>query len=212
MPKDLRVMLADDHPLMLKGIRAALVSEENIEIVAEANDGVTMQDLCRQHLPDILIMDINMPGPGFQERIAYVQALEANIKVLILSAFNDPVYVQAVIKAGVEGYILKDEVSETLAVAIRTIAKGSRYFGQKIIKVLADFDYKADAFIHLTSREKEVLAMVAKGLNNKAIAEELAISDQTVRNYVSTLYDKLGISSRVELVLWSKRHGLGKES
>ena len=202
-----RVLIADDHPLMRSGIRAHLSDDETLEVVAEASNGEQMQRLCQQVQLDMVIMDISMPGPSFKNRVAFIKSLN-DVKLLVLTAFDDTIYVQAMFKAGVEGYVLKDEVAETLVTAVRAVAGGGTYFSRRVLEKLNEFDFRSDALGSLTPRERDVLSLVAQGGSNAAIAETLAIAEQTVRNYVSRLYDKIGISSRVELAVWAHKHSL----
>ena len=211
MPDSTRVIIADDHPLMRSGVRATLENAD-ITVVAEASDGVEMQRLCEEHSPDVLVMDISMPGPSFIDRVAFVKALDADIKLLVLTAFEDTVYIQAMFKAGVEGYVLKDEVSETLLTALHAVAGGGTYFSRRVLSKLNEFDFQSDSLASLTPRERDVLALLAQGHDNSGIARELNLAEQTVRNYVSRLYEKTGLGSRVELVVWTLKHGLVDEA
>lgn len=208
MASSVRVIIADDHPIMRSGIRATLAGHAGIEVVAEAATGDEMQELCASLLPDVVLMDISMPGPPFIKRVEFIKALPNPIAILVLSAFDDAIYVQAMFKAGVEGYVLKDEVSETLVTALRAVASGGTYYSRRIFAKLNEFDLLSDALGELTPREHEVLELVALGRNNAAIASELDLAEQTVRNYVSNLYEKTGCSSRVELAVWARKHGL----
>lgn len=204
----IRVVIADDHPLMRSGIRTTLADEADIVVVAEASDGCEMELLCREHLPDVLIMDISMPGPPFVERVESVKSLRSDIKVLVLTAFDDSVYIQALFKAGIEGYALKDEVAESLPMAVRLVARGGSYFSRRVLAKLNEFDMQGDALATLTPREREVLRLIARGLDNLSISSKLGLADQTVRNHVSRLYSKVGLDSRVELAIWALKHGL----
>ena len=205
----LQVIIADDHPLMRSGIRMALSSDAAVEVIAEASNGDDMQQLCKTHQPDILVMDIGMPGPGFMDRVDYIKALEKEIKILVLTAYDDAVYVRAMFQAGVEGYVLKDEVGESLLTALHAVARGGSYFSRRVIDKLHTPTFEADAVASLTARERTVLDLISKGLNNTRISDELDLAPQTVRNYVSRLYEKTGISSRVGLAVWALQHNLG---
>lgn len=205
----LRVIIADDHPLMRSGIRMALSNDDDVEIIAEASSGDAMQQLCKKHQPDIVVMDIGMPGPGFMDRVKYIKALEKEIKILVLTAYDDAVYVRAMFQAGVEGYVLKDEVAESLLTALHAVARGGSYFSRRVIDKLQYPTFEADAVTSLTVRERTVLDLIAKGLDNASISDQLDLAPQTVRNYVSRLYEKTGISSRVGLAVWALQHNLG---
>lgn len=207
MTKPTRILIADDHPLMRSGIRAHLSNDESLDVVAEASDGEEMQQLCEKYRPDLVIMDISMPGPSFKDRVAFIKRLD-DVKLLVLTAFDDTIYVQAMFKAGVEGYVLKDEVAETLVTAARAVAGGGTYFSRRVLEKLNEFDFRSDALSSLTPRERDVLSLMAQGSSNAAIAKTLSIAEQTVRNYVSRLYDKIGINSRVELAVWAHKHGI----
>lgn len=206
MTEPTRILIADDHPLMRSGIRAHLDSDETLEVIAEASDGNQMQRLCEKHVPDLVIMDISMPGPSFKDRVSFIKTLGS--KLLVLTAFDDTIYVQAMFRAGVEGYVLKDEVAEALVAAVKAVSGGGTYFSRRVLAKLNEFDFRSDALGSLTPRERDVLALIAQGDSNADISESLSLAEQTVRNYVSRIYEKTGISSRVELAVWAHKHGI----
>ena len=203
----LRILIADDHPLMRSGVRYALASEKGVEVIGEAANAYDMLALCEEKRPDLLIMDINMPGPGFAERVAKVRE-SSNTKILVLSAFDDAVYARAMFEAGVNGYVLKDELAETLSAALHAVAAGGSFFSKRILDKVQGFNPQLDEAKKLTKRERDVLSRIANGADNPAIAAELSLAEQTVRNYVSRLYEKLALNSRVELALWARNNGL----
>jgi len=207
----IRVVIADDHPLMRSGVHATLVREVDIDVVGEASDGREAQALCAQHRPHVLVLDLNMPGPSFLETVEHLQEQENSVAVLVLTAHNDSMYVRSVIKAGAAGYVLKDEVPDALVNAVRTIHGGGTWFSRAAFVKLHEVDVDRDLVADLTKREREVLTLVARGRGNTQIAETLDLAEQTVRNYVSRIYAKVGVSTRVELAVWAREHHLSGE-
>jgi DNA-binding NarL/FixJ family response regulator len=207
----IRILIADDHPLVRAGIQAELSTESNIIAVGEATNGYEAQQLTKALNPDVLLLDVNMPGPHATETAAYVRKYYPHTRVLILTAYDDDVYVQSLIAAGAAGYVLKDEATETLMCAIRNIMRGDMWFSWPVMKKLVNLGVKTTAPQHehgLTAREQQILAMIAEGWDNTYIASKLSLAVQTVRNYVSRIYIKLGVSSRPEAIVYARRQGL----
>jgi DNA-binding NarL/FixJ family response regulator len=200
----IRVLLADDHPLVRAGIRSVLTAEEDIALVGEAVDGDQVQRLCQELEPDILLLDLNMPGPSPFETVAYLRQHCPRVKVLVLTAYDDDAYVRGLTAAGVAGYLLKDEVPETVVRAIRVAVQGKSWFSQPVVEKLVRL--KTEEAI-LTDRERQILSLIAQGRNNSQIAIELDLAEQTVRNYVSRIYVKLNLDSRVQAVVWARERG-----
>lgn len=205
----IRVLLADDHPLVRSGIRATLTAEADVQLAGEAIDGSEAQKLCLQLRPDVLLLDLNMPGPRPVETVAYLQQHCPHVKVLVLTAYNDDAYVRGLLAVGVTGYVLKDEAPETVIQAIRTVMQGGTWFSRSVMQNLAQ---PGRAGGHRTEqhtfseRDRQLLKMIAQGWDNVRIAGELNLAEQTVRNYISRLYSKLGLSSRGEAIIWAREH------
>lgn len=204
------IVLADDHPIIRTGLKMALATDPDIEVVGEANDGDETQSLVAELLPNILLLDIDMPGPKVTDTISFVQSESPKTKVIILTAYDDDAYVRAVMRVGVAGYLLKEEADDTIAKAVRAVNNGAAWYSQSIADKFLQWQFGYEPEIegaHLTSREKDLLALIAKGWDNIRIAKELCLAEQTVRNYTSTLYEKLDLHSRSEAVIWAREHG-----
>jgi DNA-binding NarL/FixJ family response regulator len=209
----IRVFIADDHPVVRAGVVGLLGREPDIEVVRETGDGGEVERLVAEAAPDVLVLDVNMPGLDPIPVTRRLLGERPGLRVLVLSAYSDEAYVTGLLSAGATGYVLKDEALESLVVAIRAVARGESWLSQSIAGQLARkaIDPKrsgrADA---LSGREREVLRLLALGLPNDGIADTLFISKRTVQNHVSNIYAKLGLGSRTEAVLYAIRHGIAE--
>ena len=195
----IRIVLAEDQRLLLGALGALLDLEEDMEVVGKASNGEEALALVNRLQPDICIMDIEMPiksGLDVAEEIK-----EKECKVIILTTFARTGYFERARKAGVNGYLLKDSPSEELANSIRIIMKGQRIYAPELV----DMAYEEEN--PLTERENQVLGLIADGKNTKEIAKELYLTTGTVRNYISTIFDKLDVSNRVEAIVRFKEKG-----
>lgn len=206
-----RVVLADNHALIRSGIRAALATEHDIALVGEAVDGNQAQQLCLELMPDVVLLDLQMPGHRPVETVSYIQECCPDTKVIILTAFDDDAYIRGLVAAGVAGYVLKDDALETIVQAIRTVMQGGNWFSRPVLKILAQGRAQSsdgmDELI-LSSRDRELLGMLARGWDNHHIATEMKLADQTVRNYISDLYQRLDLKTRGEAIVWARERGL----
>ncbi len=207
----IRVVCADDHPLIRQGIVSTVSSETDLEVVGEAEDGRSAIESCVKNLPDILVLDVGMPGPTSVEVVRAVQEGSPETRVLILTAYDDDTYVRQLMRSGVAGYLLKDEGVENVVRAIRSIHDGATWFSQAVTEKFVRWQYgePTPQLEDLTGREREVLHLIARGLDNSKIAAELDLAEQTVRNYASSIYDKIKVSSRAQAVIWA-RENLGE--
>src|SRR3954464_1670186 len=195
----IRIVIAEDQQMMLGALGSLLNLEEDMEVVGKASNGEQVISLVQKHQPDICIMDIEMPMMSGLEAAEELKG--QGCKVIILTTFARTGYFQRALKAGVSGYLLKDSPSEELASTIRNVMDGKRVYAPELMD---DFYSEENP---LTEREKEVLELVADGKNTKEIADELRIKSGTVRNYISTILDKLEVKNRIEAISRSKEKG-----
>ena len=209
----IRVVLADDHAVVRKGIRGFLEEGGDIVVVAEAADGDQAVALVSQHEPDVAVLDIRMPGVSGIEAGRRIAAEHPDVKVLILTAYDDEPYVLALLRAGAKGYILKSADSAQLVQAVRAAHRGELTLDpavvQKVVQHLNDWHPfgARDTIETLTDREIEVLRLVATGLTNKGIGHALGISARTVQGYLANVYGKLQVRSRTEAVTEALKRG-----
>jgi DNA-binding NarL/FixJ family response regulator len=213
MEQPIRVVLADDHAVVRKGIREFLDSADDIKVVAEAGDGDRAVELVAKHRPDVAVLDIQMPGSSGIEATRQIKAEYPEVMVLILTAYDDDPYVFALLQAGASGYVLKTASSQELVQAVRAVAVGESALdpgvAQKVVQQLArgrppGGEHLVEA---LTERELQILELVAKGMTNKGIGQQLGISDRTVQGHLANIYGKLNVSSRTEAVTEALKQG-----
>jgi two-component system response regulator NreC len=202
-----RTLIADDHSLVREGIAAMLKFHNDIEVIGEASDGSEAVRLADELLPDVIIMDISMPGLGGLEATKEIRKKHKDdIKILVLSQYDDTEYVVRFLEAGVSGYVLKKAVGNDLISALRAVAAGGSYLYPSIASKVVDgylskkSHKETDPFQKMTDREHQVLKLIAEGLSNKDIAEKLNISAKTVVAHQMNLSEKLGIHSRPGLI------------
>jgi two-component system NarL family response regulator len=203
----IRVLVADDHPLIRAGLQSSLANEPDMFVVGEATNGEEVQRLCLKSKPDVLLLDLRMPGPSALETIAYLRQHHPQTRVLMLTAYDDEAHVRWLVEAGVAGYLLKEEAPATVVQAIRAVMGGGSWFSQQVAEKLA----RPTESPALTQREREVLRLIAQGKSNQQIAEELSIAETTVRFHLRNLYSKVGVTSRAEAIVWTLQGGSGKD-
>lgn len=207
-----RIVLADDHGIVRKGLRSVLESEPGLEVVAEAANGREAVRLCEQLKPEIAIMDIAMPQLNGIEAASLIAKSSPKTSVLILSMHTDETYILRALSAGAKGYMLKDAVEDEVLPAIRAVLRGKSYFSPAIAKTLLE-DYVRylrqrgleDSYDMLTDREKEILQLLAEGRSNKEAASLLGLSVTTVETHRTNMMQKLGLHSTAEIVLYAVR-------
>jgi DNA-binding NarL/FixJ family response regulator len=210
-----RVLLADDHGIVRRGLRAILETEPGLTVVAEAADGMEALRLVEEHQPDVLIIDIGMPKMNGIEVAARTQKLERPPNVIILSLHSDESDITRALAAGARAYLLKDATDEDLLPAIRMVASGKPFFSPAVTVVLVeDFMRQlrarglTDTYHLLTDREKEVLQLLAEGRSNKEVATLLNLGLSTVETHRANLMQKLGLHNTAEIVLYAVRKGI----
>ena len=213
--KKLRILIADDHPVFRFGLKALLATEPDFEVAGEASTGAQAVTLARQLAPDVILMDINMPGLNGIEATRRIAVDRPETGILIVSMLDDD-SVFAALRAGARGYLLKGSEGDATLRAIRTIAEGGTTFSPgiagRVMQYFAGGKPKtAEPFPELTEREREILALLAQGLSNAEIAEELTISLKTVRNHISNIFNKLQVSDRLQAALRAREAGLGED-
>ncbi len=200
----IRVLLADDHAIVRAGIRQFLERAGDIQVIAEADDGVMAQEMIGLHQPDIAVLDIQMPKASGIEVTRWMRANYPKVGVLILTAFDDDPYVLAVLQAGANGYVLKTASPADLIQAVRDVNAGKSVLDATVTrKLLTQLSHPRDTMQieQLTERELEVLELAAKGYTNKAIGVQLGISDRTVQGHLAHVFNKLQAGSRTEAVM-----------
>jgi DNA-binding NarL/FixJ family response regulator len=211
--ESIRVLLADDHVLVRQGIRQFLEDEGNIEVVAEADDGAQALRLIEQHQPDIAVLDIRMPEMTGIEATRRIKTEFPQVRVLILTAYDDDPYVFALLQAGADGYVLKTASADELVRAVRTVYEGqsalSPEITSKVVRQMASGKPAgaAEQVESLTERELDVLHLAAQGKTNRAIGSDLGISHRTVQGHLASIYGKLGVNSRTEAVTAALKRG-----
>lgn len=207
MAEIIRVVLADDHPLIRSGLRTRLEEEPGLVVVGEVANSESAMQACQDQQPDVLVLDLNMPGPAATSVVAFAHEHCPTMKVLVLTAYDHDAYVRGLVGAGVSGYVLKDEAPDALVDAVRSVANGGTWFSRAVVKKLIQPREQQRPGPRLTPREQELLDLLGRGWDNWRLAQELHLSEQTVRNYLSRLYSKLGVQTRAGAIVWARDHG-----
>jgi DNA-binding NarL/FixJ family response regulator len=210
----LRVLIADDHPLFRKGMRALLTATAGTEVIGEATTGQEAIELAAALQPDVILMDLQMPGINGIEATRQILHTSPHIRILVVTLFEDDASIFTALRAGARGYILKDAQEEEMLRAIRAVGSGEAIFSPAIATRLMDFfaaprpAAPKEIFPTLTEREREILQMIARGRTNNDIAKELALSSKTVGNYVSNIFSKLQVADRAQAIIRARDAGL----
>jgi DNA-binding NarL/FixJ family response regulator len=211
----IRVVVVDDHPMMREGLRALVASLPDIEVVGEAENGERARRETQLTRPDVVVMDLHMPGTNGVEATRAVLRDVPDTRVLVLTMFEDDDSVFAAMRAGASGYLVKGAQQAEIVRAIRSVADGQAIFGPSVARRIIDFfasgnrPARAEPFPELTAREREVLALIAAGRTNAAIAKRLSISGKTVSNHISAIFAKLQVADRSEAIVRARQAGLG---
>lgn len=215
----IRVLVADDHALFREGVNALLSATLDIEVVGEAENGEVVITRCEELKPDVVLMDINMPGMNGIEATRLILQNNPLAGIIMVTMVEDDASVFAAMRAGARGYVLKGAHHDEMLSTIRAVAKGQALFGPAIARRMANFfrsmsekqsiQPPSEAFPELTDREREILEMIAKGMNNPEIANRLVISPKTVRNHISNIFSKLQVADRAGAIIQAREAGLG---
>jgi DNA-binding NarL/FixJ family response regulator len=214
----IRVLVADDHPSVRVGVRALLDMAGDIQVIAEAATSDEVVLAAMQLQPDVVMMDLRMPGMGGVEATRTVVRQSPHIAVLVLTMVTDSDSIFAAVRAGARGYLLKESGSDELARAVHAVARGEFITSPAVATRISRFfesaarsDVPLDAFPSLTAREREVLDFIAQGRNNAYVARHLVLSPKTVRNHISNIFAKLHVADRAEAIVRAREAGLGSE-
>src|SRR5436189_2588239 len=210
----IKVLIADDHKMFRQGLRMLFEMEPDIKIVGEARDGLEVQEMARTLEPDVILMDINMPGADGVEATRQILKLQPDLSIIILTMFREDEHVFQAIRAGAKGYVLKDADSVEVVRALRTVASGASVLDPAMTaKVFSQFRLMAEQGERgnregLTDRELEILTLIAQGDSNRQIGEKLHLSEKTIKNYVTSIFQKLQMNDRTQAAVYAVQHGL----
>lgn len=217
MPETIRLIIVDDHAMVRQGLKQMLGMEEDFEIIGEAEHGDEVIEKVLTLKPDVVLMDINLPGKNGIELTGELRRRIPAIKILALTADGDQYHLSQMIKSGASGYILKDAPSETLYEAIKTVARGDAYLPPNLLSVVLN-EFRRTSIVEkkmvppeelkLTPREIEIIGYIAHGENNREIAKKLFISEKTVKNHVSNILRKMNLEDRTQVAVYAYQKGL----
>jgi DNA-binding NarL/FixJ family response regulator len=206
----IRVLIADDHPVVRDGLRSIMETAPDITLIGEASDGVEAVRLASELSPDVVLMDLRMPGLGGIEAIEQIKARDSRVEIVILTTYDDDEFIVCGLRAGARGYLLKDTGRDALFKAVRAVHGGELALPQSVAdRVVAHLEApRAAQAEDLSPRELEVLVLIAQGAGNKQIARRLRIAERTVKAYVTSVFNKLGVRTRAQAVAVALRWGL----
>lgn len=209
----IRVLLVDDHPIVRQGVRSVLANHPDIEVVGEADGAATLFSSLDTAKPNVILLDIRMPGPSGIEITQRLKREHPEIKIIVLSTYDDDEFLLGALRAGAEGYLLKSASAQVLASAIRQVGQGERLLSPALVtKMMREFEElskeKSRADSGLTEQELQVLRMIAAGATNKEIAEKLYWSEVTVKRKVQDILEKMGVANRAQAVAEAAKRGL----
>ena len=210
----IRVILVDDHPALRMGLRIVLEQAPDVQVVAEAGTGEEALALIHALQPDVAVLDCQLPGLSGAQVAAEIRRLRLSTRVLALSAYTDDAVIQGMVQAGALGYLLKEEAPAAIVDAVRAAARGEGRWSAAVASRLAAWAVRpaaSEANADLTSRELEVVRLLARGWDNQRIGQELHISEHTVRFHLRNIREKIGVQTRTEAAVWAVRSGLGED-
>jgi DNA-binding NarL/FixJ family response regulator len=207
----LKILIADDHQIVRRGLQMTIEAEKDMQVVAEAGNGAQVLNLIKKHKPDVVLMDMQMPEMDGVDALKQLRVEFPALPVLILTTFSDDAHVYAALRAGASGFLLKEMNGDELVSAIRGAAQGKPQLHPDIARrLMARAPMPDDPFESLTERERDILKLIAKSMSNKEIASQLFLTEMTVKGYVSDLFAKLGVNDRTQAALMAVRFGLVK--
>lgn len=202
----MKVLIVDDDALIRDSLKIILSLEEDIQVTGTACNGQDAYDMCKKEIPDIVLMDIRMPVMDGVLGTKLIKKSFKDVKVLILTTFKDDEYIKEAVKNGAEGYILKNQSSDSIVESLRAVSKGNTVFHREVADTLSsmlrDENKKSPGVFGITEREFEILRLIGEGLSNREISQKLYLSDGTVRNYVTGLLEKLELRDRTQLAIF----------
>jgi len=214
--RPVRILVVDDHELFRKGVRALVSTHREIEVVAEAADGVIAVQESARLAPDLVLMDLQMPGGSGLAAIRAISIEQPGVNIMVVTMFEDDESVFAAMRAGARGYVLKDMDTDDFTQAIMTVGRGEAIFSRSIAaRMVTFFSRKPETeqpFPELTPSERSVLALMARGANNAGIARQLSLAPKTVRNYISNIFRKLAVADRAQAIVLARDAGLHPEA
>jgi DNA-binding NarL/FixJ family response regulator len=210
--EQIKILIADDHPVVREGLFAMLSREPDFKVVGEAKDGAEAVDKARRLNPDVVLMDLRMPEVDGVEAMRQIRSTNPDIKFIILTTYSDDEYIFSGIEAGARAYLLKDAPREELFKAIRAVYKGESLIqpvvASRLIDRFTELSRKVPSGEQLTERETEILQLMARGAANKEISAQLSISESTVKTHISNIFQKLGVNDRTEAVTQALKRGI----
>jgi DNA-binding NarL/FixJ family response regulator len=205
----IRVVLCDDHVLVRDGLERVLEATDDLEVVGHASDGAEAVEATLRLQPDVVLMDLVMPGVDGVEATRRIAASDVDAKVLVLTSFGDDDHVFRALDAGASGYLLKDAPPRDVLRAVRAAAAGQAPLDPRAARLVVSRQVADDPRRHLTDREREILDLIADGLATKVIARRLGITQPTVRKHLTSIYRQIGVADRTQAALWAVEHGMG---
>ena len=209
MTEDIRVLLADDHDVVRRGLTALLDGASGFAVVGAASDGEEAVALAAAHEPDVVLMDLSMPGVDGIEATRRLTAAQPDARVVVLTSFSDRERILDALDAGAVGYLLKDAEPDELLRGIEAAARGESPLAPKAARAVLTARAESRPTTELTTREQEVLALLAEGLANKQIARRLGIAEKTVKAHLTSVFQRIGVTDRTQAALWAHRQGIG---
>ena len=204
----IRVLLADDHGVLRDGLARVIAAQPDLELVGAAADGAEAVELCRTAEPDVVLMDLEMPVLDGIEATRAIVAEAPRVAVLVLTSFSDQQRNTRALDAGAVGYLLKDASAEEVVRGVRAAAAGGSPLDPRAARALLDAKTAPDPLAGISPRERDVLTLLLEGMPNKLIARRLGISEKTVKSHLTSVFRRIGVTDRVQAILWAERHGL----